>query len=124
MSDLLQLERQRQEIAELVELRDAALRLSENRDFRKLFIDLYFKDEAARLVQVSSDPIITKEQREDALAMAQATGHTKRYLSMIVLRGNTVAGDIEDLELQIEEARREDELQVEAEEGQANGGAL
>jgi hypothetical protein len=115
MSDLQDLEQQRQDAQEAVSLRDAALRLSENKDFRLLFIDMYFKTEAARLVQMSGDPILTPQQREDALEMAKATGHTKRFLSMLVVRGNTVARDIEDLDQAIEQARRaDDEAAMEA----------
>ena len=109
MSELQELEQQRADIQEALELRDAALRLSENKDFRRLFIEMYFKTEAARLVQLSSDPVLKQDQREDALSMAQATGHAKRFLSMLVVRGNTLSRDVEDLEQQIVEARQEEE---------------
>ena len=109
MSELQDLEQQRADIQEALELRDAALRLSENKDFRRLFIEMYFKTEAARLVQLSSDPVLKQDQREDALSMAQATGHAKRFLSMLVVRGNTLSRDVEDLEQQIVEVRQEEE---------------
>jgi hypothetical protein len=130
MSELQQLEQQRADIQEALELRDAALRLSENKDFRRLFIEMYFKSEAARLVQMSGDPVLNKDQREDALNMAQATGHAKRFLSMLVVRGNTLSRDVEDLEQQIIEARQEEEnAQAEAANGSdeadaRNGGDL
>lgn len=109
MSELQQLEQQRADNQEAIELRDAALRLSENRDFRRLFIEMYFKTEAARLVQLSSDPVLKQDQREDALSMAQATGHAKRFLSMLVVRGNTLSREMDDLDEQIAEARQEEE---------------
>lgn len=130
MSELQELEQQRADIQEALELRDAALRLSENKDFRRLFIEMYFKTEAARLVQLSSDPVLKQDQREDALSMAQATGHAKRFLSMLVVRGNTLSRDVEDLEQQIVEARQEEEnAQAEAANGSdeadaRNGGEL
>lgn len=130
MSELQDLEQQRADIQEALELRDAALRLSENKDFRRLFIEMYFKTEAARLVQLSSDPVLKQDQREDALSMAQATGHAKRFLSMLVVRGNTLSRDVEDLEQQIIEARQEEEnAQAEAANGSdeadaRNGGEL
>ena len=109
MSELQQLEQQRADNQEAIELRDAALRLSENKDFRRLFIEMYFKTEAARLVQLSSDPVLKQDQREDALSMAQATGHAKRFLSMLVVRGNTLSREMDDLDEQIAEARQEEE---------------
>lgn len=108
MSTVSEFQAQRKTCEELVELRDMALRLSENRDFRKLFIEGFFRDEAARMVQLSEDPILTREQQHDALRMAQATGHAKRYLSMLVVRGNSAAKDIIDLDEQLEELRREE----------------
>lgn len=111
MSELKRLEQQRKDAEDLLQRRDAALRLADNRDFRKLFIDGYFQTEAARLVQMSSDPALTQEQRADALDMARATGHAKRYLSMMVQMANVAERDMEELDNQIEEARNEEELE-------------
>jgi hypothetical protein len=87
MSDIQDLEQGIKDAEELLGHRKMALKLSENREFRKLFTEEYFVNEAARLVQLSADPSLKPEQRADALAMAQATGHAKRYLSMCVQMG-------------------------------------
>lgn len=94
MSDIQDLEQDIKNAEELVARRQMALKLSENREFRKLFMDEYFVSEAARLVQLSADPSLTLEQRADALAMAQATGHAKRYLSMAIQMGYAAERDL------------------------------
>lgn len=105
MSELAQLEEQQKTANELIELKKAAIRLSVNPDFKTLFQKGYFLEEAARMVQLASDPALTKEQREDANDMAKATGHAKRYLSMIVQMAYVAERDMEELETAIAEAR-------------------
>jgi hypothetical protein len=105
MSELAQLEEQQKNANQLIELKKAAIRLSINSDFKTLFQKGYFLEEAARMVQLASDPSLTKEQREDANDMAKATGHAKRYLSMIVQMAAVAERDIEELEAAIVEAR-------------------
>jgi len=87
MSDLQDLQQGIKDAEELIGRRNTAIRLSTNPDFKELFLDGYFQEEAARLVQLSSDPALDPMQRADALSMAQATGHAKRYLSMMVQMG-------------------------------------
>lgn len=38
-----------QQLKEIVEVKNAILRLEQNRDFKKIFLEGYFKEEAARL---------------------------------------------------------------------------
>ena len=90
---------------ELVARRKMALTLADNREFRKLFNEEYFNSEAARLVQLSSDPALTIDQRADALAMAQATGHTKRYLSMAIQMGAVAERELPEMRSALEELR-------------------
>lgn len=105
MSDIQDLEQEIKEAEELIARRKSALKLSENREFRKLFHEEYFHTEAARLVQLSADPALTLEQRADALAMAQATGHTKRYLSMAVQMGAVAERQLPDMVATLDELR-------------------
>jgi hypothetical protein len=103
-----QLEQQLSNAQELIDRKNRALRLANNADFRVLFQEEYFLKEAARMVQLSGDPSLTAEQRADALAMAQATGHTKRYLSMIVQQATVAERDMPELEEALAEARLEE----------------
>lgn len=111
MSDVKALEHAKKNAQGLIERRDLALKLYDNHEFRKLIVESYFTEEAARLVQLSADPALDANQRADALAMAQATGHLKRYLSMMIQMGNVAAREMPEVDAQLEEARIEEEEQ-------------
>lgn len=91
----------------IAEMADIAVRLNDNPDFRKLILEGFCLTEAARYVQCSGDPALGKEERQDALNMAQASGHLKRFLSVTVLMGNEADKSILDAQRQIEELRAE-----------------
>lgn len=92
---------------EKVDQANLARKLAGNRDFRKLILEGFCRDDAARLVAESADPVLDVQQRADALAMAQAGGHLKRYLSMMIQQGMTAEREIGEIELELEEARAE-----------------
>lgn len=85
----------------LVEARDRAIALSTNPDFKKLILDGFCTVEAARYIQESCDPMLAPHMREDALAMAQASGHLKRFLSLTIQIGNTAANNVQQADDQI-----------------------
>lgn len=118
MSEVQQLEQQLKDAKYLIERRDMALRLAENRDFRTLILDGFCKEEAARWVQLSTDPALNAEQRADSLQMAQASGPLKRYLSVQVTMANVAERELPDLEEAIDAARA-DEAQAEADAAKA-----
>lgn len=105
MSEVSQLEKQLADTKTLVARRDMALKLSKNSDFRKLILEEFCVQEAARYVQASADPALGATERADALAIAQASGHLKRYLSVIVQMGSVAERDLVTLQEAIEEAR-------------------
>ena len=100
-----QLEQQLKSQQGLVDLRDAAIKLSGNREFKKLILDGFMLTESARYAQESGDPMLSDRERADALNMAQAAGHLKRFLQITILRGNTAARDIGDLNVALDESR-------------------
>lgn len=105
-TELEQLEQQLSDARVLIETRQAALRLGQNPDFKKLILQGFCLNDAARYAQESGDPALDKEQRADALAMAQASGHLKRYLSMCIQMGAHAERTLGDLENEIELARQ------------------
>lgn len=102
-----QLEQHKIEQKTLVSARDAALRLAQNKDFRELILDGFCLHEAARYAQESGDPLLTPAQRQDALNMAQASGHLKRFLSLCIQQGNTAERNIQDADNEIDRVREE-----------------
>lgn len=110
MSEVLALENQLANSKELIERRQMALRLAKNTDFKKLVLEGFCLEEAARYVQASGDPALSAEERADALAMAQASGHLKRFLSVTVQMGAHCERDLPDLEQALADARAEEDV--------------
>ena len=108
MSEIHNLEKHLQNAKELADRRKMALKLSENREFKKLILDEFCTAECARYAQSSADPALKTEERADALAMAQAAGHLRRFLSVVVQMGSVAERDIPQLETAIEDARQEE----------------
>jgi hypothetical protein len=108
MSDIEQLEHRVKQLKELIVQRDQVRRLHQNSDFKKLVVEAYFVTESARLVHLSCDPSASKADREDALAMAQAAGHLKRYFNFIAQMGDQAEAQLGDYEEELEYARREE----------------
>lgn len=92
----------------LAERRQMALKLSSNREFRKLILDEFMVQECARYVHMSANPQLTAEQRQDALNIAQAAGHLKRYLSVIVQMGEHAERTLPASEATLDELRAEE----------------
>lgn len=63
-----------------IALMESIDRLYDNEDFQKVILEGYFKDECTRTIRASTSCALTKEQREDCLHMAQATGFLQQYL--------------------------------------------
>ena len=116
MTKIEALEQQLSDSRLLLENREMVLKLSENREFRKVILEDFCEKECARYARASGDPALTPEQRADALAMAQAAGHLKRYLSVQVVVGNTAANTIPEIETAIEELRAHPETETEDDE--------
>lgn len=109
MSRIAALEDQLKDSKALVERRGQILRLSENADFRAVILNAFFVEEAARYVRESGDPALTDRQRTDALNIAQAAGHLKRFLNVQIQMGNQAEASISDIEQAIDEERALDQ---------------
>lgn len=109
MNEVAQLEQQLNDAKAVISIRQMAIRLYQSPDFKTLIIDGFCTKDAARLVHESSDPVLTAEQRADALGMAQASGHLKRFLSMCVQMGAASERTLDELVDALEEARQEED---------------
>ena len=99
------LEEQLKDEKQLIERRDAILRLAKNADFRKIFVEAFFVEECARYARESGDPTLPENVRADALAMAQAAGHVKRFLNVQITMGDQAERKPPEIEQAIEEER-------------------
>lgn len=107
VNDVAELEELQKAYKMQIERRDMALRLYNNPDFRKLIVDGFMLHDAARYAQESADPSLDEQSRADALAMAQASGHLKRFLSFQCRMGDTAQKNLIDLDDELAEARAE-----------------
>lgn len=108
MSDIEQLEQQKTKLRTAVDRRDAAVRLAGNRDFRTLILDYFCVEECARYARESADPALPPESRADCLAMAQAAGHFKRFMSVVIQMGNKCEDDIKQIDDVLDELRADE----------------
>lgn len=108
MSEVFALEKQLADSKISIERREKALKLYKNPEFKSLIMDEFCGTECARYAQSSADPALDDRSRADALAIAQAAGHLRRFLSVVISMGNQAERLIPDLEVAIEEARQEE----------------
>ncbi len=107
MSEVEALNKQAADCETLVKRRDLAIRLYNNPDFKELIVDGFCLKDCARYVQESQDPALTPAQQADALHIAQASGHLRRYLSTTVQMGHNAEREIESIRLMLEEVQSE-----------------
>lgn len=104
-NDILNLETQIERAEAVVAQRDMVDKLANNREFKKLIVEAFMKDECARLTHMSTDPNLSLQDRADALASAQAAGYLKRWLNALVTMGNMAERDIPEARATLEELR-------------------
>jgi len=90
---------------EIVERGERAMRLSQNPDFKKVVMDGYFVDEAARLVHLYSDPNISEEIRGHVHRDLLGIGAMKRHLSTLVQMGVFAKNEINESREVLDEIR-------------------
>lgn len=95
------------ELKKAIEIRDAVMRLQDNADFRKVINENFMVKDCARFAQLSQDPVLDAPSQQDALRIAQAAGHLKRYLSIQIQMGNVADRDLIDNQNVIDELRAE-----------------
>lgn len=100
-----ELEEHMQGLRALVERKDTVLRLQESRDFRRVIVDGFCGEDAARYAQISGDPSMAADARADALGMAQASGFLKRFLAVCVQMGRQAERELRDGEEALAEER-------------------
>lgn len=113
MSEVQQLEQHLVKSKKLVAEMLMAEKLQKNTEFRKLILEEFCVQECARYAQISADPALPANERADALALAQAAGHLRRWLGVKCQMGYVAERELPQVEEAIAAARAE-------EEGEAN----
>jgi len=93
---------------EMVKRGKQAQLLADNPDFKSVVIEGYFRDEAARLAHLASDPGIDQNTRDAVYRDLTAPGAFKRYLHAVIHFGRMAEDDIEQGSLMLDELRTEE----------------
>lgn len=101
------LQKRKEELIKLSEYVQSHEALLKNRHFNKVILEGFLVYDCARYAQESADPLLTEGQRNDAMNMAQAAGHLKRYLQIQLQMATRAASDIMAIDESIAEIRAE-----------------
>lgn len=107
MTDIEQVEKHIEDLKKHAERKNLALRLEHIPEFKQLILDGFCEADCARFVRTSTDPSMQPEARMDSLAMAQAAGYLRRWLSTCVQMGIRAEHEIDQHRVELEELRAE-----------------
>lgn len=108
MSDIQEIEVTIKELKEVVERKNAVNRLLGNRDFKKLIMEGYFKDEAARLVGLLGEQAAA-QYREEIIRSMDGIAQFKAHLRTVRQIGEAAASELAHHEQALEDLRNEDQ---------------
>lgn len=101
------------EAKELVEVGNSLQRLMGNRDFKRVILEGFFKEEAIRLVHLKADPSFqTADRQHSIVQQMDAIGSLSGYLSTVLLKASQAAKSIE-----LDETTRDEMLAEEIQNG-------
>ena len=106
---ILEVEQQLKDARDAMALRDMAVKLSTNREFRKLIIEGFIQTETNRLMVCAGDVRFKKEDRDQMMESALAGGHLKRYLNYIQMVGDNAERSIPEAEQTLAQIRSEEQ---------------
>lgn len=106
---LKEIENNIKEARKTVELGNALDRLFNNRDFKKIVLDGYFKDEAIRLVHLKGDPAVQSAESQAAIirsmeGISELNNYFRNLRHQVMLAEKSIESD----EAMIEEMLAED----------------
>lgn len=107
-NDIHQIELSIEEARRIIDRGKMAEKLASNREFKKLILEGYFVDEAARMAHLYSDPNLSDQDREYLLRDMAGIGALKRHLRALVAMGHAAQSDLSEAEMTLEEIRREE----------------
>jgi hypothetical protein len=94
---------------EVVAESEALNRLFKNTDFKKLILEGYFKDEAARLVELKAAPQMQGEaQQKMLLAAIDSIGGLQQHFNKIWVMGEQAEQAIEQSQIELNELTEEE----------------
>jgi hypothetical protein len=93
--DLQQLEMSIKQSQEIVDMGDSLERLMNNRDFKKVILDGYFKQEAIRLVHLKTDDNMQSDESQNSIERQMiGIGSVNGYLNTLRIRARMAANSL------------------------------
>lgn len=114
MSDIQQIEITIEQAKKLIERKNQIEKLTSNREFRKVILDGYFVDEAARLAGISGDPLHARDH-DDILLSLQAISKLRLFLQNQIRMGEVAERELNEHYEVLDEARAEGAAELEGE---------
>lgn len=91
---------------EMIAIGDKALRLAENKEFKEIILEGYFRDEAARLTGLLGDPAM-KDLQEEIISDLNGIASLQRYLRRLVRQKEMMEHELELHTQTLDELRAE-----------------
>ncbi len=104
MSKVEEIELSLEKAKELVERKRMAEKLASNREFKKLVLDGYFKDEAVRLVGLLGDPGAAPYREQIQLEMA-GISMFQQFMRNVIRMGQIAESEMPEHEQLLDEVR-------------------
>lgn len=96
MTDREKLQHENASAKETVELAQALENLRNNRDFKKLIMNHFCKEEVIRLSTLSADLTLDEEQRQDTLDQIQHHGYLSVWFSVLERKASIAKNSLEE----------------------------
>lgn len=109
MSDVHEIELSIEHANELIERKAMVNKLMSNREFKKIVLEGYFKEEAIRMVALVAEPSM-KDHKEDILKSMESISCFQQHLRTIVQMGTVAETEMLDYEQTLDEARNDETL--------------
>lgn len=106
-TDIEQIEMSIEEARKMVDMAEAARRLADHPDFKRVILDGYFVNEASRLALLIDDPGIPANQQKLFENALRGPSALKRYLMSLTAQGDHAKVAIESSESELELIRME-----------------
>lgn len=80
-----------------IKLQEAVDRLSKNKDFQKVILEEYFKNEPVRFTEALSSPNLQAQEHQDAIMKAlSGIGQLQQFLNKVAYQADMAERAIED----------------------------
>lgn len=109
-SDIAALEASIKQNQQIIAYGDALSRLENNKDFKKIFLEGYFREEAIRLVGLLGDPYLgTPEKQASIIKQMEGISNLRSYLILLAQNAMKAKHVLSEEEEALEEILNSDE---------------